>query len=191
MGKIPTRDEAWELLCEYTKTPALRTHALTVESVMRYFAAQKGGDVELWGVVGLLHDLDYEQFPAEHCHKIVDILQSRGIDETIIHAAQSHGFGLCCDVAPDNEMEKTLYATDELTGLIHATCLMRPSKSVLDCELKSVKKKFKDQSFAAGVNRDVVRKGCEMLGAELDDIITGTIMGMRENAEALGLKGSI
>lgn len=190
MEKKLSRDEAWELLTEYTKTPALRKHALAVEAAMRRFARLYEGDEEVWGAAGLLHDLDYEKFPEEHCHKAEEILRERGIDETYIRAVNCHGYGICTDVKPENTMEKVLFTVDELTGLINALCLMRPSKSVLDLEVKSVKKKFKDKSFAAGVNRDTIRSGCEMLDRDLDGVIQETIEGMREKAEELGLKGA-
>lgn len=186
-----SREDAWELLTEYTKTPALRKHALAVEAVMRHFAALASEDADVWGVVGLLHDVDYEKFPEEHCKKAEEIMKERGISDFYIHAVCSHGYGICTDVKPESPMEITLYTVDELTGLINAVCLMRPSKSVLDLEVKSVKKKFKDKSFAAGVDRDTIRSGCEMLGMELDTVIRETISGMRENAEAIGLKGNL
>lgn len=188
MGKMLTRQEAWELLTRYTKTPSLQKHALAVEAVMKHFAKLNNEDVEKWGVVGLLHDLDYEQFPEEHCHKVVEIMQEEGIDDFYIHAVCSHGYGICSDVKPEHIMEKVLFTTDELTGLINALCLMRPSKSVLDLEVKSVKKKFKDKSFASGVNRQIVKDGCEMLGMSLDEVIKETIEGMKTEAEAIGLK---
>ncbi len=191
MEKKLSREDAWSLLTEYNKTPSLITHALTVEAVMRHFACQNGEDEEVWGVTGLLHDLDYEQFPEEHCHKAAEIMKAHGIDEVYIRGMMCHGYGLCTDTEPKSRMEKTLYTIDELTGLIHAVCLMRPSKSVLDLEVKSVKKKFKDKSFAAGVNRDVVRNGCEMLQIELDEVIRETIEGMKEKAEDIGLKGNL
>lgn len=191
MGKKLSREEAWELLTEYTKTPALRKHALAVETVMRHFAKLDGEEEEVWGVVGLLHDLDYEKFPEEHCKKSAELMRERGINEFYIHAVSSHGYGICSDAEPENKMEKVLYTVDELTGLINALCLMRPSKSVLDLEVKSVKKKFKDKSFAAGVNRDTIRNGCSMLGMELDDVIRETIEGMKENAQEIGLKGNL
>jgi putative nucleotidyltransferase with HDIG domain len=191
MGHTPDREEAWNLLCEYTQTPSLRTHALAVEAVMRHFARLAGEDEEKWGVIGLLHDFDYEKYPDEHCKKSAEILRERGVDEECVHAVCSHGFGLCSDVEPLSRMEKTLYTTDELTGLIHATSLMRPSKSVLDLEVKSVKKKFKDSAFAAGVNRQVIKKGCELLGMELDEVIRRTIAGMQEKATELGMKGNL
>lgn len=185
------REKAWELLSEYTKTPALRKHALAVEAVMSHFARLNGEDEEVWGVAGLLHDLDYEKYPEEHCKKAEEIMRERGVDETYIRAMNCHGYGICTDAKPESLMEKTLYTVDELTGLINALCLMRPSKSVLDLELKSVKKKFKDRSFAAGVNRDVIRSGCEMLGMELDVVISETIEGMKEKAADIGLKGTL
>lgn len=191
MEKKLSREEAWELLTQYTKTPALRKHALAVETVMRHFAKINGEDMEVWGVCGLLHDLDYEKFPKQHCQKAEAIMREHGIDEVYIRAMNCHGYGICTDVKPESKMEKTLFTVDELTGLINALCLMRPSKSVLDLELKSVKKKFKDKSFAAGVNRDTIRSGCEMLGMELDEVIQETIEGMKENAAEIGLKGNL
>ena len=186
---IPTREEAWEWVKEYNDSDALRKHALAVEGVMRHFAALKGApDVDTWGVVGLLHDLDYEKYPEEHCTKVREILGEKGVDEGVIRAVASHGWGMCSEVEPLSDMEKTLYTVDELTGLINAAALMRPSRSVMDMELKSAKKKFKDKRFAAGVNRDVVLKGAQMMGMELDDIITETIKGMQEVAEAIGLE---
>lgn len=191
MDKKLSRGEAWELLCEYTKTPALRKHALAVESVMAHFAGLDGEDEEVWGVTGLLHDLDYEKFPEEHCKKAEKIMREQNIDEVYIRAMNCHGYGICTDVKPESKMEMVLYTVDELTGLINALCLMRPSKSVLDLEVKSVKKKFKDKSFASGVNRDVIRSGCEMLGMELDQVIRETIEGMKEKATEIGLKGNL
>lgn len=191
MGRILTRQQAWELLTEYTKTPALQKHALAVATVMKHFATLHNEDIEKWGIVGLLHDLDYEQFPERHCHKVVEIMQEQNIDNFYIHAVCSHGYGICSEVKPEHIMEKVLYTTDELTGLINALCLMRPSKSVLDLEVKSVKKKFKDKSFASGVNRQIVKDGCEMLGMSLDEVIKETIEGMKTEAEAIGLKGNL
>ncbi len=191
MEKKLSREAAWKLLTDYTKTPALQTHALAVEAVMSHFARLNGEDAEVWGVAGLLHDLDYEQFPEEHCKKAMEIMREHDIDEVYIRAMSCHGYGICTDTKPESQMEKVLYTIDELTGLINAACLMRPSKSVLDLEVKSVKKKFKDKRFAAGVDRDVIRKGCEMLGMELDDVIRETIEGMREKAEEIGLKGNL
>lgn len=191
MNKKLSREEAWELLKEYTKTPALRVHALAVEAVMRHFAKLNGEDEEVWGVAGLLHDLDYEKFPEEHCQKSEEIMREHGIDDFYIHAVNSHAYGICTDVKPESGLEKVLYTIDELTGLIYAACLMRPSKSVLDLEVKSIKKKFKDKSFAAGVNRDTIRNGCDMLGMELTDVIQETIEGMKEVASEIGLKGNL
>ncbi len=188
--KLP-REEAWELLTKYTKTSALQNHALAVEAVMRHFARLNGEDEEVWGVAGLLHDLDYEMYPQEHCRKSEEIMRQRGIDEVYIRAMNCHGYGLCTDVKPETLMEKTLYAVDELAGLINAACLVRPSKSVLDLEVKSLKKKFKDKAFAAGVNREVILKGCEMLGTDLDTLMREAIAGMRESAELIGLKGTL
>ena len=189
MEKKLAREDAWALLTEYTKTPALQKHALMVEAVMEHFGHLAGEDAQVWGVAGLLHDLDYEMYPEEHCKKAEESMRERGIDVTYIRAMSCHGYGLCTQVKPETQMEKTLFAIDELTGLINAACIMRPSKSVLDLEVKSVKKKFKDKHFAAGVDRDVIRQGCEMLGIELDELIRETIEGMKEKAEEIGLKG--
>lgn len=191
MSEKLTRDQAWEILTEYTKSEALIKHALAVEAVMRHFAELAGEDQEKWGVVGLIHDFDYEKYPDQHCKKAEEILREKGINEEYIHAVCSHGWGICSDIEPQSRMEKTLYAIDELTGLIVATCLMRPSKSVLDLKVKSVKKKFKQKSFAAGVDRDIITRGCEMLGADLNDIIGETITGMQSIAEEIDLKGNI
>lgn len=185
-----TREEAYGLLTKYNDSEALVTHALAVEAVMRYFARQLEEDETYWGVVGLIHDLDYEKYPEEHCQKSREILTAEGVSEDIIHAVVSHGWNLCSDVKPERFMEKVLYATDELTGLIHAAVLMRPNKSILDLEVKSVKKKFKSKSFAAGVNREVILAGCEMIEMDLDSVIDWTIEGMKESADELGLAGS-
>lgn len=176
-----TRDEAWALLTEYNQDPFHLEHAQTVENTMKYFARKLGyGEEEdFWGIVGLLHDLDFEQFPDQHCIKEQEIMAERGVDPRIIRAAASHGYSLTVDIKPEHEMEKVLYAVDELTGLIGAVVLMRPSKSVQDLELKSVKKKFKTKSFAAGCSRDVIEKGAEMLGWSLDDLIQQTIDALR------------
>lgn len=190
MSVRPTREEAWTLLNEYTKTEYLLKHAQAVEGVMRYFSKQlEQEDVEKWGLVGLLHDLDYDQFPDQHCVKVVEILNEKAYDADIIHAIVSHGYNLVSDVAPQHIMEKVLYATDELCGLIHAAAIMRPSKSVMDLEMKSVKKKFKTPSFAAGVSRETIEQGVAMLGWELDEVIQHTIMGMRTVAVEIGLAG--
>ena len=181
------REEAWALFTEYNESESLRNHGLAVEGVMRYFARKYGEDEDFWGIVGLLHDLDYEKYPEEHCKKTREIMEERNIDDAYIHAIECHGYGLCTDVEPKERMEIVLYTFDELTGLITAAALMRPSKSVMDLELKSVKKKFKDKRFAAGVNRDVITKGAEQWGVPLDEVISETILGMREVAESIGL----
>ena len=185
---IPTREHAWYWLCKYNQSDSLRKHGLTVEGVMRHFAALNGEDPDLWGVVGLLHDLDYEQYPDQHCAKVQEILGEKGVDEAVIRAVASHGYGMCSDIEPLSRLEKTLYTIDELSGLITAAALMRPSRSVMDIEVKSVKKKFKDKRFAAGVDREVIVKGAEGLGMELDAVIAETIRGMQEVAEAIGLE---
>lgn len=181
MSNTLTREAAWALLTEYNKEPFHLKHAETVEGVMRYFAEKLGyGDaVDFWGIVGLLHDLDFEQFPEQHCIKEQEIMRECGLDERLIHATASHGYELTVDIQPEHEMEKVLYAVDELTGLIGAVALMRPSKSVLDLELKSVKKKFKTLNFAAGCSRPVIQRGAEMLGWTLDELISETILAMR------------
>jgi len=188
-SKVPTREDAYQLLTEYNKTNSLIKHALAVEGVMRYFARKRGEDEEKWGVIGLVHDLDYEKFPEEHCHKSEEILKEKGWPEEYIRAVVSHGWGLCSEVEPQTELEKVLYTIDELTGLVVTTALVRPSKSVMDVKVKSVKKKWKDKRFAAGVDRSIIEKGAEMLGMELSDIIADTIAGMQEVAEEIGLKG--
>lgn len=181
------REKAFALLQEYNQNPALVVHGMAVEAIMRHYAAKAGEDVEYWGCVGLLHDVDYERYPEEHCKKAVEILQNAGYDEGFIRAVVSHGYGLVCDVEPQLYMEKVLYTVDEMSGLINAAAILRPSHSVMDLEVKSVKKKFKDKKFAAGVNREVILDGCKRLGAELDEVIAECIAGMRENHEALGL----
>jgi putative nucleotidyltransferase with HDIG domain len=188
-SKIPTREEAYQLLTEYNQSDSLIKHALAVEGVMRYFARKRGEDEEKWGVIGLVHDLDYEQFPEEHCHKSEEILKEKGWPEEYIRAVVSHGWGLCSEVEPQTELEKVLYSIDELTGLVVTTALVRPSKSVMDVKVKSVKKKWKDKRFAAGVDRSIIEKGAEMLGMEISDLIADTIAGMQEVAEEIGLKG--
>jgi len=190
MSRIPTREEAWQLLKEYVPSEALRRHALTVEAVMRHMARKQGQDEEMWGVIGLVHDLDYERYPEEHCVKVVEILQARDWPEDYIRAVVSHGWGLCSDVEPLTDLEKTLYAIDELTGLVTAAALVRPSKSILDMGPKSVVKKWKDKSFAAGANRAVIEKGAQLLGVDLGFLIQETLEGMRPVAEAIGLKGT-
>jgi putative nucleotidyltransferase with HDIG domain len=189
--EVPTREDAFKLLTEYNKNESLIKHALAVEGVMRYVARKRGEDEEKWGIIGLVHDLDYEQFPDEHCRKSGEILRTHDWPEEYIHAVVSHGWGICSDVEPQTEMEKVLYAIDELTGLVVTTALVRPSKSVMDLKAKSVKKKWKDKRFAAGVDRSIIEKGATMLGADLTELITDTIMGMREVAEEIGLKGTV
>ncbi|WP_428609638.1 hypothetical protein [Sedimenticola sp.] len=188
--RVPSREEAFQLLATYTKTESLIKHGLAVEAVMRYFARQRGGDEEQWGIVGLVHDLDYEQFPEMHCIKTEQILREQQWPEVYIRAVISHGWGICNDIEPLSDMEKVLYATDELTGLVTTTALVRPSKSVLDLEAKSVIKKWKDKSFAAKVDRSLIDRGADMLGMERRELITQTILGMREVADQIGLKGA-
>lgn len=187
----PSRDEAFALLNEFNRNESLIKHALAVEGVMRYAARKRGEDEEKWGVIGLVHDLDYERYPQQHCEKTEEILKERDWPEDYIHAILSHGWGLCTDVEPQHEMEKVLYAIDELTGLVTAVALVRPSKSVLDMKVKSVNKKWKDRSFAAGVDREIIQKGADMLGVELSELFEDVIAGMREVAEAIGLKGNV
>ena len=188
--EVPTREEAFALLKKYNQNESLIKHALAVEGVMRYFARQRGEDEEKWGTIGLIHDLDYEQFPDQHCKKTEEILRENNWPEEYIRAVVSHGWGLCTDVKPESEMEKVLFTIDELTGLVVTTALVRPSKSVMDVKTKSVKKKWKDKRFAAGVDRSIIEKGAAMLGMELSDLINDTIMGMREVADEIGLKGN-
>ena len=190
-SNIPTREQAFNLLKKYNKTENLIKHALAVEGVMRYFARKRGKDEEKWGIIGLIHDLDYEQFPEEHCRKTEEILKENNWPQEYIRAVVSHGWGICSDVEPNTELEKVLYAIDELTGLVVTTALVRPSKSVMDLKAKSVKKKWKDKRFAAGVDRSIIDKGAQMLSMERPELITDTIMGMREVAEEIGLKGVV
>ena len=187
-ANIPTREEAFRLLTRYNQNDALIKHALAVEGVMRYFARQRGEDEEKWGIIGLIHDLDYEKYPDEHCRKTEEILTENEWPQEYIRAVVSHGWGICSDVEPQTELEKILYAIDELTGLVVASALVRPSKSVMDLKAKSVKKKWKQQRFAAGVDRSIIEKGVEMLDMELTDLITDTIMGMRDVAAEIELK---
>ncbi|MBZ4646464.1 MAG: hypothetical protein PWR27_2303 [Petroclostridium sp.] len=189
---VPNRAEAYELLKEYNKNESLIRHALAVESVMLHFAELfREEDKEKWGIIGLVHDLDYEMYPDEHCKKVREILTERNWPEDYIRAIESHGWKICSDVEPLERMEKVLYTIDELTGLIAATALMRPSKSILDMEVKSVKKKWKQKGFAAGVNREIIEEGAKMLGMELDKVIEETIKGMQKVAESIGLKGNL
>lgn len=185
---LPTREDAFNLLKQYNQSDSLVKHALAVEAVMRYSARKRGADEEKWGIIGLVHDLDYEQYPEEHCRKSEEILKQNNWPPEYIRAVVSHGYGICSDVKPESELEKVLYAIDELTGLVVTTALVRPSKSVMDLTPKSVKKKWKDKRFAAGVDRSIIEKGAQALGVELGDLINDTIMGMREVAEEIGLK---
>ena len=188
---IPTREQAWELLREFNDEEHLLIHAKTVEGVMRHFANVYAEDPELWGVVGLLHDLDYQKFPDAHCKKTLEILRQRGVDEVVARGCASHGDGICIDLPPESQMEKTLYTIDELTGIIAAAAIMRPSRSVMDLELKSGKKKYKSKGFAAGCDRELIARGAEKMGMELDSVIAHTIQGMREVAGEIGLKGEL
>ncbi|MEW6751969.1 MAG: HD domain-containing protein [Candidatus Latescibacterota bacterium] len=183
----PTREQALALLQQYNSNPALLNHARAVEATLRHMAGQRGGDPDEWGLVGLIHDLDYEQFPQEHCQQTARILREHGWPEVLVRATLSHGWGICTDVEPRTDVEKTLYAVDELTGLVGACALVRPSKSVRDLEVRSVRKKWKQPAFAAGVNRQVIERGAAMLGMELDELIGDVIEGMRGVADEIGL----
>ena len=187
MESTITREAAWELLKEYNQESFHRQHALTVEAVMGWFAEEEGygEEKEFWSIVGLLHDVDFERYPEEHCKKAVEILESHGVSPEMIHAVCSHGYGLVSDVQPEHTMEKILFATDELTGLIGAAALMLPSKSVEDMELKSLKKKFKDKRFAAGCSRDVIVSGAQMLGWELDTLLEKTLEAMKASEKKI------
>jgi putative nucleotidyltransferase with HDIG domain len=187
----PTREDAIKLLKQYTRKEGLLRHALAVESVMGHFAAIFGEDAEKWKVIGLVHDLDYEMYPDQHCVKCIELFEANHWPEEYIRAVISHGWGICTDVNPETPLEKTLYAIDELTGLVASAALVRPSKSILDIKAKSVKKKFKDKSFAAGVDREVIKKGAQMLNMELTELITQVISGMQPVAEKIGLKGNL
>jgi len=185
----PSRETAFDLFKKYNKSTSLLKHALSVEGVMRYMARKAGEDEEKWGIVGLVHDLDYEMYPEQHCTMTEKILKENSWPEEYIRAVLSHGWGLASDVKPESLLERTIYAIDELTGLVATSALVRPSKSVLDMEVRSVKKKWNDKKFAAGVDRTVIEKGAEMLGVGIDDLISDCIMGMREVAGSIGLKG--
>ncbi len=187
MSERPTREQALDLLKEHNKSESLLKHALAVEATMRYFARKRGEDEEMWGVIGVIHDLDYEQYPEQHCTMTRKILEERGWPAEYVRAVMSHAWGMFTDQEPRTELEKVLYTIDELTGLVVTTALVRPSRSLMDLTPKSVKKKWKDKRFAAGVNRDVIEKGAAMLGLEMTEIIQDTILGMREAAEQLGL----
>lgn len=186
---IPTHEQAMDLLRKYNKSESLIKHAFAVEAVMRYMARKAGEDVEMWGIIGLVHDLDYELYPDQHCKMTEKILRENSWPEEYIRAVLSHGWELASDVEPVSKLEKTIYAVDELTGLVATSALVRPSRSVLDLEARSVRKKWNDKRFAAGVDRTVIEKGVAMLGVSLDELITDCIMGMREVAEEIGLKG--
>jgi predicted hydrolase (HD superfamily) len=181
---IPTPEQAWELLCRYNDGDFHRKHGRIVGDVLRWYAQELGyGDeADFWETVGILHDLDFEQWPEEHCTKEQELMRQESIDERIIHATASHGYALTVDVKPEHQMEKVLYAADELTGLIGAVAIMRPSKSVSDLEVKSVRKKYKDKKFAAGCSREVIERGAEMLGWSLDELIEKTILAMRTSS---------
>lgn len=187
----PTRDDTYALLKEWNESEQLIKHALAVEAVMRHMASRRGEDVEKWGVIGLIHDLDYEKHPEAHCEKTAEILRSRGWPEDYVRAVVSHGWGICTDVEPIHVMEKALFAIDELTGLVTATALVRPSRSLADLTVKSVRKKWKDKSFAAGADREIIQKGADMLGIEVSELIGEVIDGMRAAAAELGLDGSL
>ena len=182
-----TREEALALLKKYNQDHFHIQHALTVEGVMRWYANELGygEDADYWAITGLLHDIDFELYPEQHCIKAPELLKEGGVGEDMIHSICSHGYGICCDVKPEHEMEKVLFAADELTGLIGAAALMRPSKSVMDMEVSSVKKKFKDKKFAAGCSRDVIRQGAENLGWELEELFDKTIQAMRSCEESV------
>lgn len=187
MRECISREAALAALRKYNKEPFHLQHAFTVEGVMRWYAQQlgHGDEADFWATVGLLHDIDFEQWPEQHCVKAPELLQEAGCGEDLIHAVCSHGYGICCDVEPTEEMEKVLFAADELTGLIGAAALMRPSKSVQDMELKSIKKKFKDRKFAAGCSRDVIITGAERLGWELDELLEKTLEAMHSCEETV------
>ena len=190
MADKPTREEAWTILTDHVKSPSLLSHALAVEAVMRHVARKKSADEDLWGVIGLVHDLDYEEHPEEHLRHAPEILRSQGWPEEHIRAIASHGWGFFTDVTPVTDMEKALFAIDELTGLVAAAALVRPSRSVLDLPVKSVLKKWKDKTFAAGVDRKVIEKGAALMEVPLDQLIADTIEGMKTVAETIGLKGN-
>ena len=190
MSTAPTREQALNLFMKYNQSESLYRHALSVEAVMRFMARKHGEDEEKWGIIGLIHDLDYEKYPEQHCTMTEKILREERWPEEYIRAVVSHGYGICSDTEPQTLLEKTLFAIDELTGLVNTSALVRPSRSILDMEARSVRKKWTDRRFAAGVDRSVIEKGAAMLGADLNDLITDTITGMREVAEEIGLKGN-
>lgn len=188
---IPSREDALTLLKKYNTSDSLIRHAFAVEGVMGHFADKFGEDREKWQIIGLVHDIDYELYPEQHCTKSKEILETHGWSQEYVRAVVSHGWGICSDVEPESMLEKTLYAVDELTGLIASTALMRPSVSVLDLTAKSVVKKWKDKRFAAGVDRSIIERGAIMMGIDRTELITETIMGMRRVADAIGLKGNL
>jgi len=190
-SSTPTREQALELFKKYNRSESLYKHALSVEAVMRYMARKTGEDEDKWGVIGLIHDLDYEMYPEQHCKMTEKILKENRWPDEYIRAVLSHGWGLASEVEPVTLLEKTIYAIDELTGLVTTSALVRPAKSVLDMEARSVRKKWNDKKFAAGIDRSVIEKGAALLGVSLDDLITDCIMGMREVAEEIGLKGTV
>ncbi|MCL4483751.1 MAG: hydrolase [Bacteroidetes bacterium] len=191
MEKQPSRTETFALLCKFNQQDSLIRHGLAVEAVMRYFAEQVGEDIEKWGVIGLCHDLDYEKYPTQHCTMTRKILEEKNWPESYIRAIVSHGWGMCSEVEPIEYLEKVLFATDELTGLITACVYVRPSKSILDLTTKSVMKKWNTRAFAAGANRDVIAKGADMLGIKVEDLVEKTIAAMQRAAEGIGLKGEL
>ena len=191
MEKQPSRDEAFALLCHYNNQESLIRHGLAVEAVMRHFAEQSGEDVDKWGVIGLCHDLDYEQFPDQHCTMTRILLEEKGWPESYIRAIVSHGWGICSDVEPIEYMEKVLFATDELTGLITACVYVRPSKSIIDLTTKSVMKKWTTRAFAAGANREVITKGADILGINVEKLVEDTLIGMQKRADVIGLAGNL
>jgi predicted hydrolase (HD superfamily) len=186
----PSREQAWRLLLRFNQNESLIKHGLAVEAVMRHFARIYNEDVEKWGIIGLIHDLDYEKYPEQHCNMTKKILEDEHWPPDYIRSVISHGWGICSDVEPVHSMEKVLFTIDELTGLVTASALVRPSRSILDMEARSVKKKWNIQHFAAGANRKIIEKGAAMMGKDLDFIIEETILGMRKVAEAIGLKGT-
>ncbi|NLW42658.1 MAG: HDIG domain-containing protein [Tissierellia bacterium] len=191
MEYIPTRSDAEELFLKFNESEALYKHAKQVEVVMKYFANKFEEDEEKWRIIGFLHDLDYEKYPEEHCKKTEEILKENDYPEEYINAMISHGYGICSEIEPKSQMEKILFAIDELTGLINAACLMRPSQSVLDLKISSLNKKFKDKKFAAGVDRDIILKGAEMLGWTKEQLFEETILALQENADEAYLRGNM
>ncbi|MCL1804505.1 MAG: hydrolase [Clostridiales bacterium] len=189
MGNTPTREEAMALFLAHNHQENLLKHALAVEAALRHFALLLGEDEEKWGIIGLCHDLDYERYPDQHCKMTKVMLEEAGWPEDWVRGVMAHGWKLCTDVEPSLPMEKVIYTVDELTGLIMAAALMRPSRSLMDLELKSVKKKWKDKAFAAGVSREIIQEGADMMGMPIDEVISETILGLRKAAEALGLGG--